>query len=441
MNLVSTQLLNPLDQKQRIHSIDVLRGIAVFGILLMNIAGFGLPMPAYGDPSIAGGANGLNLYTWITTSLFFEGTMRAIFSMLFGAGFIILTSRHEDKGVGLEVADVHYRRVIWLVIFGLIHAYFLLWTGEILFSYGIMGLFLFPFRKLAPKVLFIAGIVLISIGTFWDLMEYRLLKTTYEDSIVIKKEKEAGNELSGEQKKTLEKWEGIVKEKKPSEKVIQERTKAMHKGYFSIVKTLAPINYQLQQMFPYRYDVWDVLSMMFIGMALFKWKFFNASKSYRTYWFIALIGYVIGITINVLETKHIIANDFSIMSFSESGRTYNVGRFFTAMGHIGLIMIFCKSGILRFLSTGLAAVGKTALTNYIMHTVVCNIVFLGFGFSLFGKLERYELYYVVFSIWLFQLIVSPLWLRKFNYGPLEWGWRYLIYKQWPKLKDEYYAEK
>ena len=160
MNQPTSELLNPLSKKQRIKSIDVLRGIAVFGILLMNITGFGLPMQAYGDPDIAGGKTGLNLYAWITTSMFFEGTMRAIFSMLFGAGFIILTSRHEDKGVGLEVADVHYRRVIWLVIFGIVHAYLLLWFGEILYAYGIMGLFLFPFRKLTPKVLIVAGLCL-----------------------------------------------------------------------------------------------------------------------------------------------------------------------------------------------------------------------------------------------------------------------------------------
>ena len=80
-----------------------------------------------------------------------------------------------------------------------------------------------------------------------------------------------------------------------------------------------------------------------------------------------------------------------------------------------------------------------ALTNYIMHTIICNTIFLGFGFGMFGLMERYELYYVVISIWIFQLILSPLWLKRYNYGPLEWGWRYLIYKQWPKLKDENYT--
>lgn len=438
MNLSSGALLNPMSKKQRIHSIDILRGIAVFGILLMNIIGFGLPMPSYGDPTIAGGYTGINLYTWITTNLFFEGTMRAIFSMLFGAGFIILTSRNEDRGAGLEVADVHYRRVIWLVIFGIIHAYLLLWTGEILFTYGLMGLFLFPFRKLAPKVLFIAGIVLICLGSLWDILEHYTLKDTHQKAIIASAEKENGHEISLELTRALEKWESKVKDSKPAPEIINERIESMHKGYFSIVKTLAPVNYRFHKTYPYRYDVFDVLSMMLIGMALFKMGIFSASKSYRFYWTLVIVGYAIGVTVNIFETKHVIDNNFSIMSLSESGTTYNLGRLFTTMGHIGLIMLFCKSGILKFISSRLAAAGKMALTNYIMHTLICGIFFLGFGFSMFGKLERHELYFVVFSIWIFQMILSPLWLKRYNYGPLEWGWRYLIYKQWPKLKDENY---
>ncbi|MDZ7606773.1 MAG: DUF418 domain-containing protein [Cyclobacteriaceae bacterium] len=439
MTSTHSELLNPLSKRQRIQSIDVLRGISVCGILLMNIAGFGLPEPGYGDPTIGGGSTGLNLYVWITNNLFFEGTMRAIFSMLFGAGFIILTSRNEDTGAGLEVADVHYRRVIWLIIFGVIHAYLLLWRGEILYGYGLMGLFLFPFRKLAPKVLFIAGISLILIGTFWDVMDSVSLNKTHDLAMLAEKDKAAGVQLSKESEKALEKWNEKVKEAKPSQEVIQVRIDAMHEGYFSIVKTLAPFNTYMQSSFSYRYDVWDVLSMMLIGMALFKVKIFSAARSFGYYWLMVIVGYMVGITTNIFETRHIINNDFSIMSFVEAGMTYNVGRFFTAMGHIGIVMIICKSGLLGFLTSRLAAVGKMALTNYIMHTIICNIIFLGFGFGMFGMLERYQLYYVVFSIWIFQLILSPLWLKRYNYGPLEWGWRYLIYKQWPKLKDENYT--
>jgi uncharacterized protein len=116
-------------------------------------------------------------------------------------------------------------------------------------------------------------------------------------------------------------------------------------------------------------------------------------------------------------------------------QTYQLGRIFTVMGHIGLFMLFIKSGILKFLQTALSAVGKMALTNYLVHTIICTTFFLGFGFGMFGKLQRYELYYVVFSIWLIQLIYSPIWLRYFRYGPAEWAWRSLTYLKIQPFKN------
>ncbi len=109
------------------------------------------------------------------------------------------------------------------------------------------------------------------------------------------------------------------------------------------------------------------------------------------------------------------------------------------MGHVGLIMIFCKLPILQWLKTSLAAVGKMALTNYLMHSVICLIVFTCVGFGLFGKLQRYELYYVVLAIWIFQLIVSPIWLSYFRFGPAEWLWRSLTYLKVQPMKKTTHA--
>ena len=100
-----------------------------------------------------------------------------------------------------------------------------------------------------------------------------------------------------------------------------------------------------------------------------------------------------------------------------------------AIGHIALIMILCKLPILKWLKYRIAAIGKMALTNYIMHSIICMIVFTGVGFGLFGKLQRYELLYVVFSIWIFQLILSPIWLKYYHFGPMEWLWRSLSYQK------------
>jgi uncharacterized protein len=95
------------------------------------------------------------------------------------------------------------------------------------------------------------------------------------------------------------------------------------------------------------------------------------------------------------------------------------------MGHVGLVMLFAKSNILGFLKRSLAAVGRMALTNYIMHTVIATTTF-GI-FRQFGQWERYQLYYLVLAIWIFQLVMSPIWLRYFKFGPLEWLWRWLTY--------------
>ena len=125
----------------------------------MNINGMALAH-AYGDPTVSGGATGWDLYTWITTNMLFEGTMRALFSLLFGAGMFILLDRLEKKGAGIKAADIYFRRLMWLLFFGLVHSYLILWTGEILFSYALMGFLVYTFRNMAPKKLIIIALFL-----------------------------------------------------------------------------------------------------------------------------------------------------------------------------------------------------------------------------------------------------------------------------------------
>ena len=169
--------------------------------------------------------------------------------------------------------------------------------------------------------------------------------------------------------------------------------------------------------------------MMLLGMAFLKSGIIKAQKSNRFYIIMGMIGYAIGLSVNYWETSYIIKHNFDIVAMELTGITYNVGRVFTTMGHIAVIMLFIKSGILMFLQNALAAVGQMAFTNYIMQTIICNTFFLGFGFSMYGRMQRHELYYVVFGVWIFQLIVSPIWLHYFRFGPLEWMWRSLTYWQ------------
>lgn len=424
MDQINPTTLAPLQASERIQSLDVMRGIVLCGILLMNINGFGLAL-AYENPTVSGGSTGLNLYTWMATNLFFEGTMRALFSLLFGVGMFIFLDRLLKKGAGIKAADVFFRRLTWLLVFGLIHGYLLLWVGEILYQYALMGFLVYSFRLMAPKKLVITALILFSIGTVWNYADYKGAEKWMAELEEVKQYEGEGKELTKELKAAKENWE--KREEKMSPEAVEEHNEKMHQGYFGVVAFLAPTNFEFDTVWPYRGDVWDVLSMMLIGIALFRWGILTGEKSISFYMGMVAIGYVVGLAINYYEMRIVMDDNFSFLAFSKSNVTYYWGRFFVAMGHVGLIMLFCKTPILGWLKSSIAAVGKMALTNYLMHSVICMIVFTGVGFSLFGKLERYELLYVVFSIWVFQLILSPIWLHYFHYGPAEWLWRNLSY--------------
>ncbi|MCR9017082.1 DUF418 domain-containing protein [Aquiflexum gelatinilyticum] len=423
--------LTPIQTDERVTSLDVMRGIVLCGILIMNINGFGLAF-GYNDPSVLGGDTGLNLYTWMMSNLFFEGTMRALFSLLFGVGMFIFLDRLQKKGAGINAADIYFRRISWLLVFGLIHGYLLLWVGEILYNYALMGFLVYSFRNMVPKKLMYIGLILMIVGTGWNYYDYR------QDEKWFAKVEEAdlalasGQELTKELNEAKDSWE--KRESKTSPEATEKFIEEMQKGYFSVLAHLAPINYDFNVNEPYRGDLWDVLSMMLIGIALFKWGILSGEKSSSVYWLMVGIGYPIGIAVNYYEMKLVLDAQFSTLSFSESNLTYYWGRFFVAMGHVGLIMLFCKSPFFILLKKSLAAVGKMALTNYLMHSVICMFVFTGVGFGLFGQLERFELLYVVISIWVFQLILSPIWLKYFHFGPVEWIWRSLSYMQKPPFR-------
>tara|TARA_R110000868_G_scaffold403447_5_gene680754 strand:+ start:24 stop:1127 length:1104 start_codon:yes stop_codon:yes gene_type:complete len=359
--------------------------------------------------------------------MLFEGTMRALFSLLFGVGMYILLDRLEKKGAGIEAANIYFRRLIWLLVFGLIHGYLLLWDGEILYNYALMGFLVFSFRYMAPKKLILISLFLFSTGALWNYSDHRKDVKFVEQVELAQSYKSEGKALSKELKEADRKWEARAWERSPEG--VDEYNTNMRKGYFDVVTFLAPINLKYNEHFPYRYDLWDVLSMMLLGIALFKLKILAAKKSYRFYGLMAVVGYGIGLSVNYYETQLIIDNQFSMLAFSKSYLTYDLGRVPVAMGHVALIMLFCKLPILNWLKKSLSAVGKMALTNYVMHSVFAMFIFTGAGFGLFGTFQRYELLYIVFAIWIFQLILSPIWLKYFQFGPLEWIWRNLSYQK------------
>lgn len=413
----------------RIVALDFVRGAALFGILLMNITGFGLPH-AYGNPINAGGAEGINLLSWIIIVVGFEGTQRALFSMLFGAGIILFTSRLEAKGRA-DVADIYARRNLWLTFFGLVNGFVFLWSGDILFFYGLIALIAFPFRKLAPKWLFAIAAGVLAFGASWSQLDTMERLEMHAAHAFVKAK---DGTPTPEQEKLAKAWEGALEEFEYTAEEQQAYVEARTASYASAFAQVAEETRGAQSWAFYRYIFFDVFSMMLIGLGLFKLGVFTLERRTRFYVALVVIGYGTGLTVNAFETRWIIDNGFSLLAFSQSQITYDLGRLATTAGHLGLLLLIARWGIFPLFQHALACVGRMAFTNYLTHSVVCAIFFVGLGY--FGQLERHQLYYVVFTIWAVQLVISPLWLSRFTMGPLEWLWRGLTYGELPALRRE-----
>lgn len=410
----------------RIEALDFVRGVALFGILLMNITGAGLP-DAYTDPTNWGGATGADLWAWIVIQIGFEGTQRGLFSMLFGAGLLLFTSRLEAKGRD-DVAALWMRRTLLLAGFGLFNAYVLLWAGDILFHYGIAGLVLFFARDLTGRALLAAGGALLLVGLAWNLTDARATIATYEAAAAAQA---APGPKTAAQREAIAAWRARVAEAKPPRADIERTVRNARGGYLSAYPDAASDGAEWHAYGLVRYPH-DIIGMMLIGMGLFRLGILNGDRPRRLYLAMMLGGYAVGLVTNGLEVASIIRGQFSVLSFARAEISYDLGRLSMTIGHLGALLLIVKLDLLRGLRRRMAAVGQMALTNYLSHSLICLILFVMLGF--YGQLARAELYLVVFAIWAFQLVASPWWLARYRFGPVEWLWRALTYGSRPPLR-------
>jgi uncharacterized protein len=352
--------------------------------------------------------------------------------MLFGAGVLLFTAKKTDLASGYTIADFYYRRLLWLILFGLINAYVLLWMGDILYTYALTGLLLFPFRRLKANRLLLASVVclLISFGKgLWNGLEQKKTRETYLEAVKAEKEKK---KLTDEQQKAKTAWQEIEKSTRFDAKKQDDIVSKMQSGYGTVFAKLMPINSRIQSVEFYNVNLWDALVMMFLGMALFKWGFFSNQWTTSRYVIALVAGYGVGLTLGhlaMLDTIAFFRNPGAVVDSNgfPFQALYHVRRASTAIGHASLLLLVYRSGLVPWLMRGLANVGQMAFTNYLMQSVICTLFFNGFGFGYYGKLAFHQLYYVVAAIWIFQFIFSVIWLRYFRFGPLEWLWRSLTY--------------
>ncbi len=426
----SSASITPVSQSERIAILDSLRGIAILGILLMNIPGFGLPRVIFHDLSVLNEWDGPNYYTWYIIDGFLEGTQRALFSMLFGAGILLFISRLEKKTEGMMAAELFFKRHLWLLLFGLFNAFVLLWFWDILYAYAICGMVLFAFRRLPARSLLIAAFVSLLLGIA------RENRNLYIDKAVIDKGEKVASldtnqtKLTENQKEELRAMEEIKDRAKP-----ENKKKRMEKGIAAVLTSYSSLytehsnrSMEGETVFLYYY-IWDLFLFMFIGMAFFKLGILQSEARTRIYLWIAIVGLVVGIPLSVLFLQPDIEfrfNHFEVLK-NTSFEVYQLARLFRSLGTFGCIMLLYKSGWFGWLFRIMRPVGQMAFTNYLLQSILCGIFFYGIGFGMFGKLQRYELYYVVLAVWIIQIFWSHLWLKYFRFGPFEWLWRSLTY--------------
>lgn len=420
----------PTVAEERIGMLDTTRGVAVLGILLMNITAFGLPH-AYDNPTNWGGHDGVNLMAWRTVAWIFEGTMRGLFTLLFGAGALLFVERHARRLPDVRPAGLYFRRTLWLIVFGLVNGYVLLWPGDILFYYGAVGLLLLIFRAARPASLIALAVIILVAQTGVTAAErahYRQLQAQAQGAQAAKAD---GQSLTVAQLAVIEAFAETSEELKPRRATLERRVAEVRRSYLGALHITAHETWYQQTVFFLRHGLLESLGMMLLGMALLKAGVLTGMASTRLYGVLLVAGYVIGLSVNVFETSRLERAAFSTEALLSSYLTYDLGRVPMTLGHLGLIGLLYRAP--RFARAGavLACVGRLALTNYLMQSVICMFVFTGAGLALYGQLERHRLYYVVAAIWIVQLVFSPLWLRHFRFGPAEWLWRSLTY--WEKL--------
>ena len=415
----------PVGPKERYRSIDVLRGFAVLGILAMNIVFFAWPMAGYENPVYSGGTNTINVSAWVVNSMFFSGKMMSIFSILFGAGLVLMTDRAE--AIGKSNLGVHYRRMFWLFCIGMLHAYFI-WSGDILVMYALCGIPLYLFRRRSPRFLIIFAIILVGIQLALGY-GFSLYGSFISDvAAQVDAELAAGNEPEAWKVEVHKGWNKEMRAfMAPNQSDVDRMIEDYRGSYLDIVKVRAPEVLMFQVFGFLFFGLWGAGARMMLGMALMKLGVLTGKGDWPFYKKLAMIGYGIGLPLTVLGIVNIYTNNFSPLDASLGTFLVGLGMVPVALGHIAIVMMACKSSLSPKFLDMLAATGRMALTHYLMQSVICTTLFYGYGGNLFARLGRLELWGIVLVIWAIQLMISPIWLKHFRFGPAEWFWRSLTY--------------
>lgn len=432
MNLITSVSLN-----NRNYNLDVMRGVAVLGILLMNIVGFaGNEFLIVLNDAIAHKLT-LNGFIFNSANVVLNGKMRGLFTLLFGAGLILFIRNKQDNSI--QVADAYFRRMMWLLLFGLADSYLLLWSGDVLYEYALCGLFLFAFRNIRVRYMLCISFLCIALFTYnssKNYTKYRAKSVVYKQTEQLLKE---GKPLTEEQKKIREAFQTILGMHIPMSKKRMEEFKkeyaeelTVHRsGYVEIFDKHSEEVFETQTVGFYT-GFFESFGMILLGMALFKLGFFEYRFKLNTYRLLTFIGIPLGWAIMIFSLK-VQAKTVEELWYTYSWRPCSAlcfeipGKVLLTISYASAIMLLCRLNFIKPFLNLLSNTGRMALTNYIMQTVLCSFYFFGFGLGHYGEYDATELFIFVCCIWLLQITYSNIWLHYYKMGPLEWLWKRLTY--------------
>ncbi len=426
-------LAGPVRKKERIVSLDVLRGIAVFGILANNIEDFagptgvpsGIPLELIGKPATH---PGLDLGAAILQWLLVAGQMRALFALLFGAGVVVLLQRVARHAGAERAADIFHRRNMWLLLIGLIHG-LLIWQGDVLLEYSLIALIvLYPLRNLPAKRLIGVGLAIsFTAGTVSRLEHYDLVTTLHTAAL-----QESASSAHAEYRPLTEpQQEAVDAAAAAKRRRLRLASAASIEGRRGYLLT-EPANAQSALLFLAFLCtsglIFEVVGFMIAGMGLYKTGFLSARLPVSTYVATAVIGYAISVPLVLLGFRHAWLVNFDAAVVAKWLLfPYAIHQIAGVLATASVVLVSVQLGIMLPVQRGLAAVGRMALSNYMLSSLICQVVFRWGPSRLYGMLEYYQYFVVVAGVWLVQLVFSLAWLRVCGFGPLEWVWRSLTY--------------
>ena len=397
------------NSEQRHISLDAMRGFAVMGILAMNIIGFAMPEWAYISPAAYGTDTLADKIAWAFSFVLIDGKMRGLFSLLFGASMMLIIDRAVAKGE--SAAQIHYRRMAWLALFGLAH-YFFIWFGDILFLYAIIGMIAFRFRNWPPAKLIKVALIIFVLGlALWGLQFGGLQLFQY-----FATRADASADMPRQFRELMDSAD-LAFNVAPD--------LALHRGSYAAI-TMSKLDDWAEPLLLVVQSASETLPLMMIGMAMQKSGFLTgawAAADYRR-WAMRMVP--VGLLLTLALAVWMVAVDFDrITALAIFYFWGGIPRMLLTIGYAALLLLLIDHYRNHPTLARVAAAGRAAFSNYLGTSIAMTTIFYGYGFGLFGDVGRAGLWLFVLGAWAVMLLWSKPWLMTFHYGPLEWLWRSL----------------